>query len=75
MARLKRYVKHLLIAISQLGNTLAAGDPDETLSSRAGKSRERGRRWACVLCRLLDALDRDHCRKAIKADDGRRTPS
>ena len=74
MARVT-YGKRVLLALSQLLNTLLGGDEDETLSSRAGKSRARGRRWACVLCRLLDALDRDHCRKAIEADEGRRLPT
>lgn len=70
---LKDYVKNVFIGISQFGNTLfMAGDPDETISSRAGKARAKGRIWGCVLCKLLDALDKDHCRKAVEPDEGRR---
>ena len=53
-------------------NVLTGGDADETLSSRAGKAQIAGRRWACVLCRVLDWVQQDHCRKAINPDDGRR---
>lgn len=33
---MKRYMVNLLIALDQFGNALFAGDPDETISSRAG---------------------------------------
>lgn len=71
---MKRYLVNLLIAIDQFGNALFAGDPDETISSRAGKAARRGRRWGCVLCRVLDVFDRDHCEKSIEVDRGRSTP-
>jgi hypothetical protein len=51
----------LAISYDQLGNTAFNGSEDETISSRAGRARAEGRRWGCVLCRLLDALDPDHC--------------
>lgn len=60
------------IAYDQLGNTAANGDPDETISSRAAKARLQGRRWGCVLCKLLDALDKDHCNRFIERDRGRK---
>lgn len=56
----------LAIGYDQLANVAFGGDPDETISSRAGKEKKRGRRWACVLCRLLDKLDPDHCEKSIE---------
>lgn len=34
---LKKYLKNLFIAISQIINTILGGDPDETFSSRLGK--------------------------------------
>lgn len=40
------------------------GSEDETISSRAARAAARGERWGCVLCRLLDKIDRNHCRDA-----------
>lgn len=68
------YVWNLLIALDQLLNTLLAGDPDETLSSRMGKYVQRGRGWLpCQLCKLLDWLfkDKDHCINNIEPDEGK----
>lgn len=62
----------LSVSFDQLANAAANGDPDETISSRAGKARLIGRRWGCVLCRLLDALDRGHCDRFIERDRGTR---
>lgn len=58
-----------LIGWDQLLSSMTGGDPDETVSSRLGKSRGR-----CVLCRaacwLLDAIDPGHCERAIERDRG-----
>lgn len=34
-----------------------SGSEDETVSSRAGKAAQSGRRWGCILCRMLDWFD------------------
>lgn len=49
----------------QLANTAFGGHEDEKISSRAGRERKKGKRWACVLCRLLDKIDPNHCEKSI----------
>ena len=55
----------LAIAHDQLANAAANGDPDETISSRANRARSEGRRWGCVLCKLLDFADPpDHCKRS-----------
>lgn len=59
----------LAIGYDQLANAAFGGSEDETISSRAGKAQQSGKRWACVLCRLLDRLDPDHCRKSIEHDE------
>ena len=59
------------VGFDQLTNAAANGDPDETISSRAGKARLLGRRWGCVLCKVLDALDAGHCERSIERDRGR----
>ena len=61
----------LALAHDQLANAALGGDEDETLSSRAGKAARQGKRWACVLCRLLDRLDPNHCEKSIEPDEGK----
>lgn len=56
---------HIAIAFDQLVNAATGGSEDETISSRAGRLRKEGRGWACVLCMVLDALDKNHCDKSI----------
>jgi hypothetical protein len=65
-----RYLWNLLIALDQFVNTLLLGDPDETISSRAAKAMLEGKRWGCVLCRLLDYVQKDHCLKSLEVDEG-----
>lgn len=54
----------LAIAFDQLFNAAANGNEDETVSSRAARAQSEGRAWGCVLCRLLDRIDPDHCKKS-----------
>lgn len=54
----------IAIGFDQLANAAANGDPDETISSRANRARSEQRRWGCVLCKILDALDPNHCKKS-----------
>ena len=60
----------LAVAYDQLANAAFGGDPDETISSRAGKAARRGQRWGCLLCRLLTRIDPDHCEKSLEPDEG-----
>lgn len=69
---MRKYLWNLLVSLDQLLNTLAKGNPDETVSSRAAKAARKGERWGCVLCSLLDRLDKDHCEKSIELDEGRK---
>jgi hypothetical protein len=50
------------IAIDRAANAAANGDHTETISSRANRARGECRRWGCVLCRILDWLQPNHCR-------------
>lgn len=51
------------VAISndQTLNAALGGSEDETLSSHAARARSEGRLWGCVLCRLLDKFQPNHC--------------
>jgi hypothetical protein len=69
---LSRWFWNVLIALDQLVNAFAGGDPDETLSSRAAKAMQEGKRWACVLCRLLDFIQANHCLRSLEPDEGAR---
>jgi len=66
-----QYIWNILISIDQLANTILGGDPDETISSRAGK-RQYEQVWAKYLCKFLNWLDTNHCKKSIEEDEGDR---
>jgi hypothetical protein len=61
----KKYALNLLVALDQLCNAVLLGDPDETLSSRAGKGHPR-------MAKLINWLFRNpnHCANVIEADEG-----
>lgn len=65
-----RYLMNWLRWLDEGLNVLTGGDANETMSSRAGKGMQKGKRWACVLCRFLDIFQRDHCLRSINPDDG-----
>lgn len=52
-----KYLHNLLISVDQLGNVLAGGDPDETISSRLGKIKRTHKGkipWSHPLARVID---------------------
>lgn len=69
--RICKYIWNILISIDQLANTILGGDPDETISSRAGKKQDT-QKWAKWLCWLLNKIDTNHCKKSIEEDEGDR---
>lgn len=54
------------------------GDPDESVSSRLGKGRERGSKNITFIADRVDLValelfgDVDHCRRSIERDEGRK---
>lgn len=66
--------RRLAVSFDQLGNALAGGDEDETISSRAAKAARQRRRWGCLLCWLLGLIDPGHCEKSIEPDRGEPLP-
>lgn len=68
---MKRYFWNVAISIDQFFNTILAGDPDETMSSRMGK---RLAQRTCALCKavcwLLDRVQINHCVRSIEPDEG-----
>ena len=65
-----KYFWNILISLDQLVNAIFGGDPDETISSRAGKDQLKGRKWAIWLCWFLNKFDTKHCSKSIEEDEG-----
>lgn len=74
-----KYIINVLIGIDQLFNAIFGGDPDETISSRIGKTkRNHGgtipffryplRR---VVDMLLELIDDNHTIDAIEEDEGK----
>jgi hypothetical protein len=68
----KKYIWNILISLDQFLNTLAFGDPDETISSRLGKHLAKHDCPFCnFMCKLLNLFQKDHCVKSIEADEGK----
>lgn len=70
MKAIGRYFLNWLILLDEAGNTLTGGSPNETISERAAKARAAGRRWGCVLCRLLGWINPGHCDRALTSTIG-----
>jgi len=61
----------MLYNLDLFANAVWFGDPQETISSRAGKLVLAGDRgFAYVLCRILHLFDASHCRKNIQRNEG-----
>jgi hypothetical protein len=65
-----RYLLNLLILLDEAGNTLAGGSPNETISERAAKARNAGRKWGCLLCAALNWINPGHCDNALTSTIG-----
>lgn len=65
---------NMLISVDQFGNVALLGDPDETISSRAGRAHLSGKPivFASMMRKFVDKLfhvlfgERDHCVNAVE---------
>lgn len=71
-SRLGNYSSNILYAVDLLASAMTGGDARETISSRAGKAAARGKLGGRLLCRMLHALDPDHCRRSVHEELGGR---
>lgn len=58
-----RYLCNIGMALDCLLNAVLGGNPAETVSMRGARAATENIRWGCILCKVLDFIDRDHCRK------------
>lgn len=70
MTKLGRYLLNYAIWIDEGVNTVFGGSPNETVSERAAKARNAGRRWGCVLCRMLNWINPGHCDNSLTSTIG-----
>ena len=62
---MSRYFHNLCVAFDQLANVICAGYPDETLSARSWRCRNK-KRWA-IMVKVINFLARNphHCELAF----------
>lgn len=56
---------NIALMIDETCNVDANGRINETISKRAALAKQRGTKWGCVLCKILDAIQTNHCEKAL----------
>ncbi|MCW8199290.1 pseudouridine synthase [Verminephrobacter aporrectodeae subsp. tuberculatae] len=74
MQALTDWLLNMLIAIDQLGNALLAGEPDETLSSRAHRMRTKDQPFWNRMARAINGFffwQADHCKAAYESEQRR----
>ncbi len=54
----------IALAYDRVGNAATGGKDTETISSRAYRGELEDRPGWCLLCRLLDKIDKDHCKNS-----------
>jgi hypothetical protein len=69
------YFKNWWVTIDCWLNTLAGGDPDETISSRSAKAaayetQAQAWGWGCRMCSFLAIFQENHCGKALQRNVG-----
>jgi hypothetical protein len=52
----------IALAYDRVANVATGGNGLETISRRAARGASAGVRKWCLLCRLLNFLDKDHCK-------------
>ena len=61
----RTYLADLVVGLSELGNSLAGGDPHKTISYRAALAASQGDEAGILICKILDEVDPGHCARAL----------
>jgi len=59
----------IVLGKDQTFNAATGGDHRETLSHRSARAQLRGDKWGCVLCKFLDYIEKDHCKKSLDSGE------
>jgi len=54
----------IALAYDRVGNAATGGSDKELITERAARGTKEGNRGWCLLCRLLDKVDPNHCEKS-----------
>lgn len=70
---IKKWFWNILISLDQFVNSITGGDPDETISSRAGKAMDRPKPplWAKIVTWITEPIDKNHVHEAEESDEGK----
>jgi hypothetical protein len=52
--------------LDEMANVGANGKPNTTISARAARAHNAGKEWGCLLCRMLNWFQANHCDIALK---------
>lgn len=55
---------NILLGFDHAGNAAINGDPKESISSRSYRGFIEGKPSWCILCKILDAIEKDHCKNS-----------
>lgn len=64
---MKKYLWNVLISLDQFANTLLAGNPDETISTRVARNRTK-RGWR-VVAWIIEFIDPGHLDRSLEPDE------
>lgn len=56
---------NIAFMIDETANVGANGQRNTTISARAARAQLAGRKWGCVLCKILDTVDKGHCKNSL----------
>lgn len=56
---------NIALMIDETCNVDANGKVNESISKRAALAQQRGTKWGCVLCKLLDSIQTNHCENTL----------
>lgn len=62
---------NIALMVDQTVNVGANGQVDTTISGRAGRAMLRGKKWGCILCKVLDMIVKNHCLNAVKSEENK----
>lgn len=56
----------ILTGLDVAANAVLNDDKIQTISQRAAIARNDGKKWGCVLCKLLDRIKKNHCDESLQ---------